>query len=162
MRDALVSLASIERSKPVSDKPDGGDNINVGDIINAQGVAVGRNASARVTGNNIPGDVQINAGELRAALEELYDALAQGGLPQEKVRSAQTAAGNAIDAVTEEEVKSDTVVENVKKIGETLKQANVAVQEGTSLWGSVKKLSSIIGPLVGGARLVAAWFGVTF
>ena len=121
-----------------------------------------RNASANVTGHNAPGNVQINAGELRAALEGLYDALGQGSLPREKVRSAQTAAGNAIDAVTEKEVKSDTVVENVKKIGETLKQANVAVQEGTSLWDSVKKVSSIIGPLVGGARVVAAWFGVPF
>ena len=146
----------------MSDKPNGGDNITVGDVINAQGVVVGRNASAHVTGNNIPGDVQINACELRAALEGLYDALARGGLPQEKVRSTQTAAGNAIDAVTEKEVKSDTVVENVKKIGETLKQANVAVQEGTSLWDSVKKVSSIIGPLVGGARVVAAWFGIPF
>jgi hypothetical protein len=146
----------------MSDKPDGGDNITVGDIINAQGVAVGRGASVRVTGNNIPGDVEINAGELRAALEELYDALEQGGLPRDKTRAAQTAAGNAIAAVTDKEVKGDVVVDNVKRIGETLKQANVAVKEGSSLWGSIKKLASVLGPLVGGARAVGAWFGFTF
>src|SRR5262245_61549108 len=116
---------------PVNDKPNNGDNITLGNITNSQGLAVGRNASANVTGNNLPGDVNINAGELRAALEALYEALAQGGLAREKLRSAQTAAGHAIEAVTEKDVKSDVVLENVKKIGETLKQANVAVQEGT-------------------------------
>lgn len=145
----------------MGDKSNGGDKIQVGDILNAQGVAVGRNASVQVTGNNIPGDVEINTVELRATLEELYDALEQSDLPREKVRSAQTAAGNAIDAVSDEDMKSDAVVENVRKIGETLKEANVVVQEGTSLFGSVRKLSSIIGPLAGGARVVAAWFGIT-
>jgi hypothetical protein len=146
----------------MSDKPEGHGNITVGDIIGSQGTAIGPHATATVTGHNVTGDVKIDAGQLRTALEELYDALGQGGLPREKARSTQTAAGNAIEAVTEKEVKSDTVVSNVKKIGETLKEANVAVQEGSSLWESVKKLSSVIGPLVGGARVVAGWFGVSF
>lgn len=137
-----------------------GDNITVGDIINAQGVAVGRNATARVIGNNIPGDVKIDATELRSALEDLFDALSQAALPKDKTRSTQTAAGNALDAVNENEVKGDVVVENVKKIGDTIKEANVVVQEGTTLWQSVKKLAPLVGPLVGGARIVAGWFGV--
>jgi methyl-accepting chemotaxis protein len=137
-----------------------GDHTTVGDIINAQGVAVGTNASARVTGNNIPGDVKIDATELRSALEDLFDALNQTGLPKDKTRSVQTAAGNALDAVNEGEIKADVVVQHVKKIGETLKEAKVVVQEGTSLWESVKKLAPLVGPLVGGARIVAGWFGV--
>ena len=144
----------------MSDERTGGDNITVGDVINAQGVAIGRNATARVVGNNISGDVKIDAKELRTALEGLYDALDQGDLPRDKTRSAQTAAGNALDAVTEKEVKSDVVVENVKRIGETIKQANVAVQEGTSLWQSIQKLAPLLGPIVGGARIVAGWFGI--
>ena len=137
-----------------------GDHTKVGDIINAQGVAVGTNASARVIGNNIPGDVKIDATELRSALEDLFDALNQTALPKDKTRSVQTAAGNALDAVNEGEVKADVVVKHVKKIGETFKEANVVVQEGTSLWESVKKLAPLVGPLVGGARIVAGWFGV--
>ena len=139
-----------------------GDHISVGDIINAQGVAVGRNATARVTGNNIPGDVKIDATELRSALEDLFDALNQAALPKDKTRSAQTAAGNALEAVKEDEIKADVVVENVKKIGDTIKEANNVVQEGTSLWQGVKKLAPLVGPLVGGARVVAGWFGVPF
>ena len=73
-----------------------GDQITVGDVINAQGVAIGRNASARVIGNNILGDVKIDATELRSALEDLFDALNQAALPRDKTRSAQTAAGNAL------------------------------------------------------------------
>ena len=137
-----------------------GDSIVVGDVTSSQGVAIGKNASARVTGNNLAGDVKINAQEFRAALEALYDGLDKAGLPRDKTRSVQTAAGNAIDAVTEKEVKSDVVVENVKKIGETIKQANVAIQEGSTLWQSIQKLSPLLGPLVGGARIVAGWFGV--
>jgi len=137
-----------------------GDQITVGDVINAQGVAIGRNASARVIGNNILGDVKIDATELRSALEDLFDALNQAALPRDKTRSAQTAAGNALDAVKDDEVTADVVVENVKKIGETIKEANVVVQEGTSLWQSIKKLAPLVGPIVGGARIVAGWFGV--
>jgi hypothetical protein len=98
--------------------------------------------------------------ELRTALEELWDALGQAPLPRERLRSAQTAAGNALDAVTDNEVKSDTVVENVKKIGETLKEANAVMQEGSTLWQSVQKLAPQLGPIVGGVRVVAGWFGM--
>jgi hypothetical protein len=161
-RDKLIylKLFDLERKNSMSEERSGGDNITVGDIINAQATAIGRNASAQVTGNNISGDVKIDARALRTALESLYDALDQGGLPRDKTRGAQTAAGNALGAVTEKEVKSDIVVKNVKKIGETIKQANVAIQEGTSLWQSVQKLAPLLGPLVGGARIVAGWFGL--
>lgn len=137
-----------------------GDNITVGDISKAQGIAIGRNATARVVGHNMPQDVKVDAAELRATLEQLYDALGEAPLPRDTTRSAQTAAGNALDAVTDAEVHSGTVVENVKKIGETLKQTNVAVHEGSVLWESIMKLAPLIGPLVGGARIVAGWFGI--
>jgi uncharacterized protein (DUF697 family) len=137
-----------------------GDNITVGDISNTQGIAIGRNASAHVVGHNLPGDVKVDAGELRTLLEQLYDALGQSALPREQTRLTQTAAGNALAGVTQNEVHAKTVVEHVQKIGETLKQANVAVQEGSSLWENVKKLAPLLGPLVGGARVVAGWFGI--
>lgn len=144
----------------MNDEDDRGDNFNIGNISGVQGLAIGRNASAQVTGNSISGDVKIDAKELRTALEGLFDALGQGTMPPDKTRSLQTEAGIALRAITEQEVKSDIVVEKVKKIGETIKQANVAVQEGSSLWQSVKKLAPLLGPLVGGGRIVAAWFGI--
>lgn len=137
-----------------------GGNITVGNISGSQGIAIGPHASARVTGHNLAGDVKIDAKELRATLESLYDALGQAQLPRDQMRSAQTAAGNALEAVKDDEVQSETIVQHVQKIGETLKQANVAVQEGSSLWESVQKLAPLLGPLVGGMRVVAGWFGV--
>jgi ribosomal protein L17 len=137
-----------------------GDSITVGNVTSSQGVAIGRNTSVQVTGNNIISGTEIDAKEVRAALEALYDGLDKAGLPKDKIRSVQTAAGNAIEAVTDKEVKADIVADNVKKIGETIKQANVAIEEGSSLWHSIRRLSPLLGPLVGGARIVAAWFGV--
>jgi hypothetical protein len=141
-------------------QPKDDDNITVGNISNAQGIAIGKHATARVIGHNISGDVKVDAGELRAALEQLYDALGDVGLSRDKTRSAQTSAGNALEAVKDDEVKSETVVENVKRIGETLKEANVAVQEGSTLCESAKKLAPLLGPFVGSARIVAGWFGI--
>jgi hypothetical protein len=154
-------VAQADRSSSATvDVNRSGDNITVGDIAGSQGIAIGRQARASVTGHNMPSDVKIDAGELRATLEGLYDSLDQSELPRDKTRSAQTAAGNALDAVSEDEVRSETVVENVKKVGETIKQANVAVREGSTLWQNVNKLAQLIGPLVGGARVVTAWFGI--
>lgn len=137
-----------------------GDKISVGNISGSQGVAIGRNATATVTGSSISGDVKIDAQQLRAALNELWDALDQTQLPRDQKRTATTVASVAIDSVKDDEVDSAGVVENVKKIGETIKQANVVVEQGSSLWQSVQKLAPLLGPLVGGARVVAGWFGV--
>lgn len=45
----------------MTDEQNSGDNITVGDIKNVQGIAIGRNASARVTGGIISEDVTNHA-----------------------------------------------------------------------------------------------------
>lgn len=138
----------------------GGDRIQVGDITGSQGVAIGRNAEATVTGRNIAAGVRIDATELRSALEDLHAALAEANLqPEAKVR-AQSAAGRALEGVREKNVDADGVSANLETVGETLKQANVALEEGTSLLASVTTLAKLLGPVVGGAGVVAGWFGV--
>ena len=143
----------------MNDKPDGGDSISVGNITGAQGVVIGRQATANVTGHNIASDV-LDRNQLKTILEGLYEALGDAQLPRDHTRAAQTAAGKAIAATNDKESKPDSIVGGVKEIADTLKQADIAVKEGTSLWESVQKLASLIGPLVGGARVVAAWFGI--
>lgn len=144
----------------MSTQSNDGDNITVGNVSAAQGIAIGRQATARVVGHNISSDIKLDAGALRSALEQLKHALDDVGVPADKRRDSQTLASEALEAVKDHEVNPDQLVENLKKIGEKLKQANVAVQEGSTLWESVKKLAPLLGPLVGGARVVAAWFGV--
>ncbi|MBA3945029.1 MAG: hypothetical protein H0X37_10765 [Herpetosiphonaceae bacterium] len=144
----------------MSNKKSGGDSNTVGNITNAQGIAIGTNAHASVVGHNIQSSGKIDAQTLRSVLEELYDGLGQAQLPRDKAITAQTAVGNALGAVQDDKVKPDTVVENVKKVGETLKQTNTVIQEGSSLWQTIQKLLPLIGPLAGGASVVAHWFGL--
>jgi hypothetical protein len=142
-----------------------GGTINIGNYMTGGTIhgpqvnTVGSQPTASVTVHNMSSSVKIDAGELRTALEELYDSLDQIELPRATTRSAQTATGNALDAVSEDEVKSETVVENVKKVGDSLKQANMAVREGSAMWQNVQELARLVGPLVaGGTGEVASWF----
>jgi carbonic anhydrase/acetyltransferase-like protein (isoleucine patch superfamily) len=151
-----------QRSHPMTNQ-DTGDHITIGDMSNVQGAAVGRNAQAHVTGNlTVGAAASIDPNALRAALKDLRTALGQANLPDDIVISTQTAAGTALmNGIKDDKVDSKTVVSNVQQIADTLKQTNVAVQEGSTLWASIQKLAPLLGPLVvGGAHIVAAWFGV--
>jgi hypothetical protein len=143
----------------MNDKPDGGDSISVGNITGAQGVVIGRQATANVTSHNIASGF-LDRNQLKTILEGLLDALGEAQLPRDHTRAAQAAAGRVITAANEKESEPDSIVGGVKEIADTLKQTDIAVKEGTSLWESVQKLASLVGPLVGGARVVAAWFGI--
>jgi hypothetical protein len=90
----------------------------------------------------------------------MYTSLSQANMPRDKMISTQTAVGKALEGVKDDEVQAEIVVSHIQTVGEVLKQANVTVQEGSSLWQSVQKLATLLGPLVGGARIVAGWFGV--
>ena len=45
-------------------------------------------------------------------------------------------------------------------VGDVVKQTQSTIHVDTSLWNSIQKLAPLVGPLVGGARVVGAWFGV--
>jgi hypothetical protein len=140
-----------------------GDHIQVGDITSSGGIAIGRGANATFTGSiNAGAAKDVDPDALRAALKELRSALRQSGLPEDAGLEAETAAGAAaIEGVKNGQVKPEAVVERVQQVGETLKGAKVAIEEGSDLWQSVLKLAPLVGPLVqGGAKAVGAWFGV--
>jgi hypothetical protein len=144
----------------MAEQSERGDRIRVGNITSAQGVAIGSNARAEVVGHNLSGEARIDSGELRLALEELFEQLDGVRLSREQKIEAQTATGLALTGVSDKEVKTEPVTTNLEKVGKTLREANVVVEEGSSLWESVKKLASLVGPIVGGARVVSAWFGL--
>jgi hypothetical protein len=134
-----------------------GDQIDVGDISASQGVAIGRGNVVRISGDNA---ARIDASQLRAALDDLYDALGAAELSREQRITAQTATGNARHAAADEGVDAGSVASNLEQVGETLRHAGVAIDEGTALAESVGRLAALLGPLVGGARVVAGWFGL--
>jgi hypothetical protein len=143
----------------MGDRSGDGDSITVGDVTSSQGVAVGRHAQSRVTGDNTAGSVRIVAGELRDALGELYDVLSDSGLSRDQRIEAQTATGSALNGVTDEGVDAQTVTSGLERVGETLRRANVAVEEGTTLATSIARIAALLGPLVGGARVIGNLFG---
>jgi hypothetical protein len=136
------------------------DRINVGPITGSQGVAIGRNASAVVKGHNVSGDVRIDSDQLRAALADLHDALRGLDLARDQRIVAETAAGNAMSGVTGEEVDAEAVTSNLERVGEVLQQADALIEDGTSMWQHVTRLAALLGPVVGGAKVVGGWFGI--
>lgn len=134
-----------------------GDRIKVGDISASQGLAIGRDAKVRIVGDNA---ARVDASQLRAALGEFYEVVGAAGLDREQCIDAQTAVGNARRAVTDESVDAGSVAANLQQVGETLRQAGAAVDEGTRLGESVGRVATLFGPLVGGAAIVAGWFGL--
>ena len=112
--------------------------------------------------DNHAGAKDVSPDAVRDALQALYDAVGQTNLPQGIQIDAQLAAGGALkEGIKDGGVDPDKLVSNVKKVGEALEQANVAVKEGTALWESVQKVATAVAPLVvGGAPLVLRWFGI--
>ncbi len=135
-----------------------------GGSLSGDQIVVGRNARARMVKTEIAsGEKQkVDPESLRAALKELRLALGQAGLPEDTVIATQTAVGSAlIEGVSGDEVKGDVVAAHLQRAGKVLKEAKVAVDQGSSLAESVAKLVPLLAPLVvGGGRVVAAWFGL--
>ena len=138
-----------------------GDSINIGDISSSRGIAVGRGAKAHVTEAATSSMGAADMVALRGALEKLYEALSEEPLPPRTRIASQTVVGTAI-ASAEESAPSNAreLPRQIETIGNTLQAAGVTVRHGTSLWKSIKDLASAMGPIVGGASVVAGWFGL--
>lgn len=126
-------------------------------------VAVGKQITQRQTIGAASAELtQADLVELRQALKDMHAALGQAHLPDDTLIGAQTAVGNAlVQGIKNGEAKPGVILSHVQEVAETLKQANVTVREGSSLWQSVQRLAPLLGPLVvGGAHAIAAWFGI--
>jgi hypothetical protein len=120
-----------------------------------------------VVGWNVSGDIGIDSAQLRSlleqvsdALEQLSDALAEVRLTTNQKGATQSATHHATEALQDRIVNADTVESSLKRVGETLSQANVVMEEETPLWNSIARLARLLGPLVGGPGIVASWFGI--
>jgi hypothetical protein len=164
---SVLSISSLlQKEDHVSEKNESqsSDQIQIGSIDRSQVGAIGPHAKGKVSGPlNINADAatQIDAQALKAALMDLYSALGQSNLPQDKLITAQGAVSTAINQdIKDDKVEPEGLASHVELVGKTLQEANVAVQEGTSLWESVQKLAPLVGPIVGGARVVLQLFGI--
>jgi hypothetical protein len=133
-----------------------------GGTLNGRAFAVGKQATLTYTDTGTSDVLPVDVAALRAALKELRAELVHEPLSDDALIAAQTSAGQALmEGLKDDQVQPEKLQEHIRGVGETLKASNVVVQEGSALWRSVQTLMPLLAPVVaGGARVVAAWFGI--
>ncbi len=137
-------------------------NINISGQVSAEeNIMIGVGNLNRITNNNGPSLLPIDLETLKKSLVELYGHLPSAGLPAETQMELQASIYQSKKLLEGKEPPNEEVANTVKKIGESLQQANVAIEHGSQLASTVVKMAAILGPVVvGGAKVVASWFGV--
>jgi hypothetical protein len=130
-----------------------------GSVSGAQFITGGGGSISGTVNFNHRAAKELDTEALRSALNELYEAFTDAGLPKDAKRRAQTAIGNALDEGIENgEVNPERLLGHVESAGKALKDANVVVEEGKTLWESVHKVAQLLAPVVGAANTVTGWF----
>ena len=163
MNDETETDETKQKEAEKKETPPAGST-TVGNIQSSQVGAIGTGATGIVSGTlivNADAVSQINGAELKSALNDLYLALGQDVPDIDTVRKTQGDANAAIEKIKAGKVEdAEGLAGKVKSIGDTLKQTNTTVEEGSKLWTSIKKVAEAIGPVVGGALTVAKWFAI--
>ncbi len=97
---------------------------------------------------------------LKAALQELFTALGNAGLPLQTQIETQTTIGLAIQQIETSTLTIEAFVPYLQRAGHTLSATGISLDQGSHLARSVSKLAHLVGPAVGGVRVVTGWFGI--
>ncbi|HEY0753909.1 MAG TPA: TIR domain-containing protein [Ktedonobacteraceae bacterium] len=97
---------------------------------------------------------------LKASLQELFAALGNAGLPMQVQMEAQTSTGLAAQQAEAPTLNVEALAQHLQAVGQSLQRASIMVEEGSRLASAISKLAHLIGPVVGGTRVVAGWFGM--
>src|SRR5579864_789094 len=145
-------------------RPGEGDLIFNGTINQGQGFSIGQGSSVHMTvaGNlSQRAGASIDLGALKESLTELYQLLGEAPLAVEKKMKLQTLTGQAVELTEQKQPDAGVLTTHIKQLGETFQSAGETIEEGATIGKSILTIASIVGPLVaGGARVVAAWFGL--
>ena len=147
-------------------QPGDGDLIFNGTINQGQGFSIGQGSSVHMT---VAGNLSQVAGPsvdleaLKDSLIELYQLLGEANLPVENKMRLQTLTGQTVELTEQKQPDASALTTHIKRLGETFQRAGETIEEGATVGKSILKIASLVGPLVvGGARVVAAWFGLHF
>lgn len=141
----------------------GEGNINIS-TVKGQIVAIGSGAKIQITGGAVSqaGDSTIDLPALQSSLMKLYEDLGSAGLPMKQQMLLQAATHRAVEVTDSDEPKAEALAEQIKQLGETFQSAGQSIEHGSQVGQSILKVAGIVGPLVvGGARVVASWFGLS-
>lgn len=147
-------------------QPVDGDLIFNGTINQGQGFSIGQGSSVHMT---VSGNLSQMASSsvdleiLKESLMELYQLLGEAKLPAENKMRLQTLTGQAVVLTEQKQPDAGVLTAQIKQLGETFQSAGETIEQGETVGKSILKIASLVGPLVaGGARIVAAWFGLHF
>ena len=136
-------------------------NINISAQTSGENFIIGAGNVNKITHHNEQSTITIDLETLKKSLVELYGHLPSAGLPAEAQMELQASIYQSKKLLEGKEPPNEEVANTVKKIGESLQQANVAIEHGSQLASTVVKMATILAPVVvGGAKVVASWFGV--
>lgn len=143
-----------------------GDIVISGTISQGQGFSIGQRSSVHLTvaGNlSQQAGSSVDLGALKESLTEFYQLLAEAPLPVDNKMKLQMLTGQAVELTEQKQPDAGVLTAHIKQLGETFQSAGEAIEQGATVGQSVLKIASLVGPLVaGGARVVAAWFGLHF
>jgi hypothetical protein len=147
-------------------QPGEGNVVISGTINQGQGFSIGPGSSVHMTviGNlSQKADSSVDLGALKESLTDLYQLLAAASLPVENKMKLQTLTGQAVELTEQEQPDAGALTAQIKQLGETFQSAGETIAEGATVGKSILMIARLVGPLVaGGARVVAAWFGLHF
>ncbi len=121
---------------------------------------IGHKGKIQASNVSLGAPLPLDSAALKANLQELFGALSSAGLPMQTQMEAQTATGLAAQQAEAPAPQMDALAQHLQRAGQSLQRANVALVEGSQLAAAVVKLAHTLGPVVGGARIVASWFGL--
>ena len=146
-------------------QPGDGDLIFNGTINQGQGFSIGQGSSVHLTvaGNLSQVAPKVDLEALKESLTELYQLLGEASLPVENKMRLQTLTGQTVEITEQKQPDASVLTAHIKQLGETFQSAGETIEEGATVGKSILKIASLVGPwVVGGARVVAAWFGLHF
>ena len=148
---------STDKQQPAGQGSSIQGKIEINAPVSGTNVSIGHQGHIEV----ISGAPPIDREALKGGLEELYTNLAGLGLPTPMLREVQRATDRAAEMAEQQSARSDELAGQIKEIAEALKRSGGKAEQGSSVARSIARIAGVLAPVVvGGAHVVAAWFGL--
>ena len=146
----------------MTERPDatnsGNIHIDRGSIIGGV-VSVGHGSEIHASDVSVNTSIQVDTAALKASLQELFNVLRIADLPMQTQMDALTATGLAKQQADGAAPNFEEMAGHVQQVGQTLQKAHVVVEKVPQRAAAVMRIAHVLGPVFGGAKVVAGWFG---
>jgi hypothetical protein len=142
----------------MTEKP---DSINFSNIqTSGPMVSIGYGTKIHANHSNVHTAAQVDTAALKASLWELFRVLSRADLPTPAYMDVVTATGLATQKAKGDSPNVEELAGYLQQVGQALQKAQVVVEKVPQLAAVVTKIAQVLGPVVGGTKVVAGWFGL--